>query len=239
MRLGWALLLLVVTGCGGGGFFQEYEYEEELYLSVDGSATLYVNSSIAALNALRGTAFDERPTAFFPRTGLRDFFTTPATRVTRLTSSSRNDRRYVHVRLAVDDVRDLGDTAPFGWSEYAFDADGELLVYRQTVGRSAGHTRGSAAWEGHEVVAFRIHVPSRIEYHNAGAGNLRRGNILVWEQPLGARLAGESIAMEVRMEPRSILNRTLWLFAASGLAVVLLFGGIVLWLLKGGGGGAP
>src|SRR5579872_2282608 len=55
-----AVLLSAVlsAACGAANPFRQYEYEEDLYLSLDGSATLYVNSSIAALNALRGTAFD-------------------------------------------------------------------------------------------------------------------------------------------------------------------------------------
>ena len=34
--------------------FRQYEYEEDIYLSLDGSATVYVNTSVAALDALRG-----------------------------------------------------------------------------------------------------------------------------------------------------------------------------------------
>ena len=53
------LALLVVTltpACGSGaGLFRQYEYEEEMYLSLDGTATVYVNSSVPALNALRGS----------------------------------------------------------------------------------------------------------------------------------------------------------------------------------------
>ena len=57
-------LLLAISGaCGGGAdFFKQYEYEEEAYLSLDGSATMYVNSSVSALNALRGTSLDRKST---------------------------------------------------------------------------------------------------------------------------------------------------------------------------------
>lgn len=245
MRPGWAILLLVaVIGCGGGGFFQEYEYEEELYLALDGSATLYVNSSLEALNALRGTRLDTQGSAGFPQTELRRYFDSPATRLTRLNSSRRNNRTYVHARLDVDDVRRLGATEPFGWSAYYFDEEGELLVYRQKVGpgstaAEAGTTNpaipraSEGDGGGEELVAFRIHAPSRIEYHTAGQGNLRRGNILVWEQPLSARLRGEPIEIEVRMQRTSILKQTLWLFAAAGLIVAALFGLVIVWLLRG------
>ena len=61
-----AVVLLVAAlsvSCGGdgGGLFRQYEYEEEMYLSLDGSATIYVNSSVAALNALRSIqTFDDK-----------------------------------------------------------------------------------------------------------------------------------------------------------------------------------
>ena len=50
MRRVRALLLataFVATACSSGGFFRQYEYEEDIYLSLDGSATVYVNSSLA------------------------------------------------------------------------------------------------------------------------------------------------------------------------------------------------
>src|SRR5258708_1172139 len=71
----------VLSGCRGVRGFRQYEYEEDLYLSLDGSATLYVNGSLAALNALRGTSFDLSPTARFDRDTVRDYYTSPDTHV--------------------------------------------------------------------------------------------------------------------------------------------------------------
>ena len=81
---------------------------------------------------------------------------------------------------------------------------------------------------GDELVAFRIHVPSVVEYHNAAAENLRRGNIVVWEQTLQNRLRGEPLELEVRMQPQSILYSTLILFASMFAVVAVLFG-VVIW----------
>ncbi|MGE0703051.1 MAG: hypothetical protein AB7F99_06925 [Vicinamibacterales bacterium] len=231
MRFASVILLLAGAIACSGGLFQEYEYEEELYLAVDGSATLYVNSSLDALNALRGTAFDTAADGGLPISGLTEYYTSAATRVTRVTDSERNGRLYAHLRIDVDDVRRLDETRPFEWSVYEFEAEGELLRFEQTVGAS---TKGAAAaaWDGGETVAFRVHVPSRIRFHNAGEGNLRRGNILVWEQPLAARLEGVPLEMDVRIEQESILNQTLGLFGLSILAVAAGFGVLLIWLLR-------
>jgi hypothetical protein len=63
---------------------------------------------------------------------------------------------------------------------------------------------------------------------------VQRGNILAWEQHLSDRLAGQPVAIEVRMESQSILYRTLWLFAAAfAAAVLVLLAGVWLLLRKG------
>ena len=201
-----------------------------MYLSLDGSATIYVNSSIAALNALRGTSFDARPSARVDRDAVRQYFTTPSSRVVRVTTSRRRGRQYVHVRVEADDVRALGGSSPFAWSSYSLAREGETVVYKQAVagGPGASHAEKAADWTDDDLVAFRVHVPSVVEWHNAGQDNLRRGNIVVWEQSLKNRLRGEPLELEVRMQPQSILYRTLILFASMFAAVAVLFG-VVIW----------
>src|SRR5215470_10041822 len=96
---------VMLTSCGGSsGLFRQYEYEEEIYLSLDGTATVYVNSSVAALNALRGATLDTSPSARVDRDAVRAFYTSPVTRVRRVTESRRAGRRFVHVRVDVDDI---------------------------------------------------------------------------------------------------------------------------------------
>src|SRR6202011_4945803 len=88
------LATAIATACGAGGLFRQYEYEEEMYLSLDGTATVYVNSSVAALDALRGASFDTNPDAPLDRAKVRDFFSTPVTRVRgAVTTSRRSNRR--------------------------------------------------------------------------------------------------------------------------------------------------
>jgi hypothetical protein len=244
MRRFRALLLaavLVSTACssGGLGLFRQYEYEEEMYLSLDGTATVYVNTSVAALDALRGASFDTGPTAPINREKVREFFTTPVTHVAATpTTSRRNGRRFVHVRLDVADVRTLGEAAPFAWSQYEFSREGELYVFRQRVGEPVGKAVGNVGWDGREVVGFRLHLPSEIVDHNAGPGYPKRGNILAWEQPLSERLRGRPLAFDVKMKAQSILYRTLWLFAATVATVAVMFA-IVIWSILRRGAGAP
>jgi hypothetical protein len=221
------MVLAASVACGGGPtLFQDYEYEEEVYLALDGSATLYVNSSIEALNALRGSTFDTDPAATIDQAAVSAFFNSDITTVTRSKSSRRHSRRYLHVRMDVTDVRRLAATPAFSWSTYAFAADGAVMAYRQTVGRPAATATDLTRWNGDEVVAFRVHLPSKVVYHNVD--RVRRGNILAWEQPLTARLAATPLTMEARIETQSILYRTLWLFAGALLAVAVMFA-LVIW----------
>jgi hypothetical protein len=233
-----ALLALLITGCGGGlSLFRQYEYEEEIYLALDGTATVYVNSSIAALNALRGTSFDTNPATPVDRAAARAYFTTPVTRVTRVNVSRRSGRRFVHLRLDVDDINRLGEAAPFSWSTYRFGRDGDLYVYRQSIGAAAAKDVGNVGWNGREIVAFRLHLPSKIAFHNTTFG-VKRGNILVWEQPLTDRLSAGPLVLDARMETQSILYRTLWLFGWTFVAVAISFG-VVIWRILKAPAAAP
>ena len=106
-----ALLLVAISVACGTNPFRQYEYEEDVYLSLDGTATVYVNSSIPALNALRGTAFDASGRT--DRDAVGAYFTTPNTHVNWVRTSRRSNRRFVHVRLDVTDIRTLGQAPPF------------------------------------------------------------------------------------------------------------------------------
>jgi hypothetical protein len=229
-----ALAVILAPGCASGGLFQQYEYEEDIYLSLDGTATVYVNSSVPALNALRGTSLDISPTARLDRDGVRRFYTTPVTRVAQVSQSRRSGRRFLHVRLEVEDIRRLGATMPFQWSRYEFRRQDEQYIYQQTLGAAVNKSVGDVGWKGDERVAFRLHLPSKITYHNAGAGNPKRGNILLWEQSLRDRLGGEPLVLDARMQTQSILYRTLLLFAATFIAVAVTFAVVIVLVLRGG-----
>ncbi|MFO7693094.1 MAG: hypothetical protein R6V57_08430 [Vicinamibacterales bacterium] len=227
-----------LSACGGGGLIRHYEYDEDIYLSIDGSATIYLNASVPALVNLRGLDLDIRPTANVDRAKVRRLFTTEATRVTRVSRWRRFGRQFVQVRMSVDDVTKLGSAAPFSWATYRIDRRDDLVIYRQQLNAAAGKPVGDVGWKGSELVAVRLHLPSRVRYHNAGAGNLKRGNILVWEQRLVDRQAGKPLEIEARIEETSILYSTLMLFAVSGLLAILALSAIIWWVVRKGRHGA-
>jgi len=233
-----ALLIVFASMACGRSLFRQYEYEEEVYVSLDGTATVYVHSSIAALNALHGSSFDTSPAAAIDRAAIRDYFSSPAASVTWVRPSRRSGRRFAHLRIEVPDIRRLSEVAPLAWSSYRFGKDGDQFIYRQVVGASANKDVGKVGWTGREIVAFRLHLPSKIRFHNSG-GDIGRGNILAWEQPLADRLRGVPLEIEARMDPESILYRTLWLFGATFVAVAIAFGLVIWWVARRGSTAVP
>ena len=89
-------------------------------------------------------------------------------------------------------------------------------------------------WNGSEIVGFRLHMPSRISYHNAPTREVERGNILTWEQTLAERLQGEPVDIQVRMDAHSIFARTMTLFVVAVGAALLLLVAAVWWVRKKG-----
>jgi hypothetical protein len=227
---------LLFSACGGRLVKKQYEYEEELYLALDGSATLNVNASVPALVALRGVDLNPSPGTRFDREGIRSYFQGPGATVTAVSSSRRYGRRFVHVSVDVADVRTLQRLAPFAWSVYRFGRDGDVYEFKQAVGAPAGKSVGGVGWDGSELVAFRMHLPSKIAYHNAPSHRTERGNILEWEQTLADRMQGMPVDIEVQMETQSILARTLLLFGTTIVAAFATLAAIIWWVARRGQG---
>jgi len=179
------------TACNGGLLGKQYEYEEDLYLSLDGSATLVVNASVPALVALRGIELDLDPRTRLDSSRIRTAYESPVTSVTRVSPPWRRaGRRFVQIRMTVTDVRRLSEVQPFAWSQYALSVQNghhvqnaagsdhcprqtgparQAICFEQTVGASALRpgTLQNVGWNGSEIVAFRLHLPSRIIWHNS------------------------------------------------------------------------
>jgi hypothetical protein len=238
VRLAFALVLIAVLAsiACGNVIARKYEYEEEVFLDLDGSATVYVNASVPALVSLRGVKLPIDASARLDRQTVRDLYQSPATEVASVTTSRREGRRYVHLRLNVSDIRTLGESPLFAWSEYAFrESDGQY-EFSQTLRASAAQSidpavSKHAGWDGSELVAVRLHLPSVITFHNSPSKRTERGNIVVWEQLLTERQKGTPLEIVARMETQSILFRTLALFAAMAVLVVITFIAVI-WYVK-------
>lgn len=252
------VLAVAVAGCSGrvsSLLGPEYEYEEDLTLSLDGSATVIVNTSLPALAALRGIdiAADPHTRAGQIRAEVEKAYASPYATVVRVSQWTRYGRRFVGVRLSVPDIRQLWKAPPFAWERFALKTAGDEVLYSDTLGASAFKPGSltNVGWKGNELVAFRLHLPSRIRFHNSRDLQTNeplspsRGNILTWEQQLTDRLDNRPIGwandhtpgvMEVRMDSQSILYRTLWLFGLAFLAAVLLLASVIWLIVRKGRG---
>jgi len=212
----------------------QYEYDERIDLSLDGSAVIDVNASLAALAALRGVKFDLNPEARFDRQQIRQLFEGAGATILEVSAFRRHGRRFAHVRLSLSDIRRASDIVPLSWSHYSLDKRDHEYRFVQDVGPpSAAASRDDLGSAGDELVAFRVHLPSKINWHNS-PDRIERGNILVWEQTLRDRLAGAPLHMEARMDTESILYRTLWLFAGTFVSAIAALGIVVWWVGRKG-----
>jgi hypothetical protein len=232
-RAGVALAILMLSACQTLGLVRRYEYDERVELSLDGSAVVDISASIPALVALRGATLSVDPEARFDRQAFRRLYAGPGVTVREVSAFRRHGRRFVHVRLDVSDIGQLPHLAPLSWSTYRLERLEREFRFVQVVGPAAQLDVGDVGWTGDELIAFRVHLPSRINFHNSPLG-IERGNILAWEQTLRERLAGAPLRMEARMETESILYRTLWLFGGTFAAAMLMLIAIVWWVSRKG-----
>jgi hypothetical protein len=229
------LALLVATGCASP-FGPRYEYAEQIYLKVNGAATVIIDSSLPALVALRGLTLNTSINARVDRDGIRRMFAEAGCSDVRVGQPwVRNRRHFVQIRVETLDVRTLASCGPLSWSAYKFEKIDEGIRYRQTIGAPAKGDPGNVNWKGDEIVGFKLHLPSKILKHNVKRledglnGTIDRGNILSYEQRLVDRRAGTPIEIDVNMGGQSILFQTLWLFGGAFAAALLVLTTII-WI---------
>ena len=249
------LAALLGSACANP-FAPQYEYEEQVYLEVDGRASVVIDTSLLALAALRGSAIDPAIATATDRNVVRRLVTAAGCQVDDVSRFwTRHGRQFVQIQVSAAHVKDLPACRLLSWSTYSLDkidagpfAGG--LRFQQHLGppspsglrRASPSSPGEATstnWAGDELVAFKVHLPSRILDHNVKLlngtnGTTERGNILTWAQTLTDRRAGKPLDMRADMDGKSILHTTLWLFAgAFAAAVALLVVSIWLVIRKG------
>ena len=167
-RAGLALAALMLDRVSGArASCKQYEYDERVELSLDGSAVVDINASIPALVALRGATLSVDPEARFDRQALPPPLRGPGVTVREVSAFRRHGRRFVHVRLDVSDIAALPRLAPLSWSRYRLDRLSERIPLRAGSRPAAQLDVGDVGWTGNELVAFRVHPPSRINFHNS------------------------------------------------------------------------
>ncbi len=231
-----ALLVCVALAIIGGllglrsPMLHQYEYQEDLYLSLDGSASMFVSGSLPALVALYGLDLSTDPRSPVDRAAIRRMFGAPGVDVSAIRTWRRWGRRFVMVRLDTADVRRLPAARPFAGAAFDYLRSRSGYTLTERLGPAVNRPVGSVGWNGRELVGFRWHIPSRIENKNTREENFLRGNILVWEQSLRARLQSTPQVMYVEMQPQSILYGALWLFAVSAVSALAVVALVVAWV---------
>lgn len=237
-----AIAALLVSACErGGGFTRQYEYQEDIHLSLDGSATIIVNASLPALVAVKGMDLPVDSRTRIDREEVRRSFDSPVNAVTRVSRPwRRKGRRFIQVRIEVPDLAQLCRSPVFAETAYVLSRDGGRTMFHGTIAGPPREPVPEARWDGSELVAFKLHLPSRIHFHNVRdletqeTAGVERGNILRFEQRLSDRLAGTPLEMRVEMDEESILHRTLWLFAGAFGGAMLLLVSLIWWTVKRG-----
>ena len=224
---------LAAAGCRGGGLFRQYEYDEDIYLSLDGSATIYVNGSLPALAALRGaTTSTSRPSARFDRDRITALYASPGVRVVRVTSSRRHGRRFAHVRLEVDDIRRLAMAPAVLVGVGPVRPDGRVVPLPRGA-RRVGEQQGGRRRLERKRAGRLPPAPAeqdRVPQRGQGQPAARQHPALGADADRAP--CGRPLEMEARMEPTSILYRTLWLFVGSMLAAFSVLAAIIWWVVK-------
>ena len=209
---GLCVLLVSTVACGGAtSIFRQYEYEEEVYLSLDGTATVYVNSSLAALeraarHVVRREPDRARRCAGDPRVlrqpdDARDARQPVAPQRPPLRPRAARRRRRAPARrggaVRVVDVR--------------ASARRRLFIYRQTVGGFGRQgRRGPAAGTAGRSSRSGCTCRARSATTTRGPRSAATSSSGSSRSPTGC--AASRCMLEARMDPQSILYRTLWLF---------------------------
>ena len=88
------------------------------------------------------------------------------------------------MRLEVTDIRKLSEAAPLRVVTYQFAERDDLFTSTRRWSRLPRDKNvGNVGWTGREIVAFRLHLPSKIRDQNSGAAGsaaatFSRGNKL-------------------------------------------------------------
>ena len=219
-------------GAGGGGFFRQYQYEEEVYLSLDGDGDgLRQRVTGRAQCPARHVVRHRAERAARSRGRARVLFDAGD-------AGRRADQRVAPEQPQVRPREARGRRHPPARRGGAVRVvDLRIHTRRRSVRLSAGDRARSregrrATSGGPDGKSSRSGCICRARSGITTAGARTRGNILTWEQPLADRLRGTPLVLDARMDPQSILYRTLWLFGWTVVAVAITFVFVIWWIRR-------
>jgi hypothetical protein len=217
-----SLLTLALAGC------TRYEYEQEFWLKVDGSGSLYVTGRPALWTAFKGVGQPEDPEKTISNDALHRLFERSGLRVRRVLRTTRSGRTYYFVSADFKDVNTLGHTLAFPDLAITLRPDSGQLRLDGAWSRPQ-LSQSTAITERDGLMAVRFHLPSKVREHKNAFAGVERGNILTWRQQVAQGLDGQPLEFGARMDRRSILLSTVTLFGEAVLAAVA-FVALLLYL---------
>lgn len=212
------VLLVVGPGC------VSYEYEEEVYLAIDGSGRIRVSGSTAILRAL-GELEGGGPE------GLRAHFEGEGLDVVSVRETERDGRAFLHLRGRFEDWNELCRAKAFQdrGCDIAHE-NGEIALVTTLPAPEVDLPPGV---EPDALVALRFHLPSPVHEHDATLP-IGRGNILTWSRTAAELFRGEPLRAEARFDETSTLATTLGiLLVAVGLVLASVALAVYLLVRKG------
>jgi len=211
------LVLLAASGC------TTYEYEEEVFLEVDGSGEIRMSGSTDVVAALQGLdeAGAESAKALFEGEGVE---------ILSAFETERERRKFVHVQARFSDWEKLCRIPAFRDRGCRL-AKGPTRQDGLALELSLPSPRETApeSLDPQAVLALRYHFPSTIRYHNSPS-DIERGNILSWKRTLREHFAGRPLDLAVRFDRRTILAATTRVMGVA-LGLVLASIATALWLM--------
>jgi hypothetical protein len=200
-------MLLASGGCA------TYEYEEEIFLEVDGSGRIRMSGSTAAIETLHGRRAEAAESLF------------EGIEVHSIRETMREGRKLVHVEASFPDWESLCRVPAFRERSCRFtrgesDRELELLVPAAPA---------VAPVDPEAPVAFRFHFPSAVRYHNS-PGGIERGNIVSWKRPFG----GSPLEVHARFDRRTLLGERISVMGKALFLVVASIGSALLWMRRKG-----
>lgn len=217
LRAVLAIFALGASGCTA------YEYEEEVFLEVDGSGRMRMSGSKEILETVH--QLDRADVS-----AMRSSFEGAGIEITSVRETERDRRRFIHVEARFEDWNRLCLCPAFHRRRCRLEIGDQELALESSLPRPGRSVPGILP---DAILALRFHLPGTVRHHNIPR-RIERGNILSWEISAGDYFRGQPLVAEARFDRRTILMRTIWmLLAAVGLVLITLALSVHLMVRRG------